>query len=396
MKKLFTNLVFLGIVFCAAAQTPITLTQSNYPAPTGTVPLENVTSQVTTAPAMGNNQIWDYSTLTTGTSATNDYVAVSNNPNIPGAQFMLATYFKNITPQLGFYYDQYYAISSSGAYVVGIHVPAQAFGIGALTGTGTDSLYVLDTFINYSSSTARPVVTFPATAGSVWHTNNLKHMVNLELTYSRGQLTRFPIQQVFYFNRVDSIVGWGNLKLPAQSGYNNNVPVLQEKLQQYYVDSFFVGGSVAPSNLTTTFGITQGQITGATYRLIYYRAAEYNYQMVVGFSDNTFTTPTVAFINDQLPVANGLNDLVSDIASEVFPNPISGSHFLIKASSEIKSAIITVSDLAGRAIETVNPTVSGSTLDIHLSKPLSEGMYVYAIKDANGITLAKGKFTASK
>jgi hypothetical protein len=380
-------------VFC---QSPIILTQSNFPAPTIGVPLEDVTSQVTTAPATGSNQTWDCSTLTTGISASNNFVTVSNNPYIPGAQFMLATYFKNITPQLGFYYDQYYAISSAGAYVVGIHVPAQAFGIGALTGRAADSLYVLDTFINYSTPTVRPVMTFPATDGSVWHTTNLRHMINLQLTDSAYHLNRFSIQQVFYFNRVDSVAGWGTLKLPAQAGFNNNVPVLQEMLQQYYIDSFFVGGALAPRTLTSAFGITQGQNTGAAYRMLFYRDGEFNYQMLFNFTDNTFSTPNAVLINDHLPFYTGINDLHNDRSSAVYPNPITGSHFTIRMSSQAQASTITISDLSGREIQTMTPSIYGNSLKVEMSKPLSEGMYIYTIKDAAGNTLNTGKITADK
>lgn len=391
MKKSFTTFMLACTALCAFCQ--ITLTENNIPVP-GTVPLQNVSSQVTTAPAIGNDLLWDYSTIS-GQANANPYLAVNNDPNFPSAQFMLDQYFKNLTPALGYYYNQYYQITSTGAYVVGIHVPAQSFGLGALTGNASDTLYILENVIYYPAS-QWVLLSFPASAGSSWQSNQ-RHVVNMELTVSAGGLNKASLQQAFYFNRKDTIAGWGTLTLPAQNGFNNNVPVLQNKMQQYFVDSFYLNGSPAPPQLTTAFGITQGQTTGLANRMVFYREGSFNYQMIINFTDETLTTPNLAYISTQLPVISGIEDNKNyTMPAVTFPNPVNGNHFTIQMPEETKAATVSIRDLTGRLVETVTPATNGNALSVALTNTLATGLYTYTVNDITGKLLAQGKLTAAQ
>jgi methionine-rich copper-binding protein CopC len=386
-------LAALGIP--AICQSPITLTQANFPPATTTVPIEDVTSQITSAPAVGANQTWDYSTLTTGTAYTNQYVAVSGDAHFPTAQFMLASYFKNLTSTLGYYYDQYYAITSTGAYVVGIHVPAQNYGIGALTGNNADTLYILDNVINYAPSPDRTVFTFPTTAGSSVNVNQ-RHVVNMQLSVSSASLNRTPMQQAFYLNRTDSIVGWGTLKLPAHAGFNSNIPVLQDKVYQYFIDSFYLGGSPAPQTITGPFGITQGQTTGSVHRMAFYRAGEFNYQMFINFSDAAYSMVAAAYVDDNLPVATGISDLTADSWSAAYPNPMHGETFDIHIDAATTVSAVIQSDLSGRTISEIATNNKSGIVHVQTEKPLSDGLYLYRLIDADGHVISTGRIVSAK
>ena len=392
MKKTITTLCLAALSIPAFCQ--ITLSQSNYPAPPATVPLQDISALVTSVPAIGTSQVWDYSTLTAGTATSNSFVAVSGNSNFPTAQFY-RTMTKGLTSALGFYYDEYYAITASGAEAIGIHITPQSYGLGAMTGNNTDTLYVLDKYITFAPN-ARPLVAFPATIGSTWQ-SNLRVIADMQLTVSAYSLNKTPMQEVFYYQRLDTIVGWGTLKLPAQTGFNSNIPVLQDKLYQQCKDSFYLGGSPANSTVTNAFGITQGQVTGPSYiRLAFYRAGEFNYQMMLNMTDNTFSAVSSAFVNNNLPVATGINDIAQDGFATAYPNPMSGRTFDIRTEVSAQVAAVSITDLSGREIEHISIANTSGIVHIETTATLADGLYIYSLIDAKGNMIAKGKILSVK
>lgn len=393
MKKALTNLCLAAVAIPAYCQ--ITLDQTNYPQPPDSVRVVEVTNQVTSLPARGSNQTWNYSSLTPTALYYNVYPAVSNDPDFPAAQFKTERLIKGLTPALGYFFDQYYEITASGAQAIGIHVPAQAYGLGLLTGNNTDTLYILDNMLYYPT-TPRPIVAFPATGGSSW-SSSLRHVVNMELTVSAASLNRTLMQQVFYLNRTDTVVGWGTLQLPALTGFNSNVPVLQDLISQYAVDSVYLGGSPAPTNLTNAFGITQGQITGPKYdRMVFYRAGEFNYQMMLNFKNNAFDSIISAFVNTALPQVTGINDVAAEKMSTVYPNPITGHQLFIQMNDASQAAKIELQDMTGRLLELVDVKNELKTIRIDMNEALPNGIYIYRVKDEKGNTLATGKVISAQ
>ena len=396
MKKILTSMLLAALSIPAFSQ--ITLDQTNYPPPTDTVALLNVYSQLTTPPAVGTSQTWDYSSLTlaTGTPASNIFALVSGDPNFPAAQFISRNALKGLTAAVGYFFDTYYVIDATGAKAIGIHVPAKNYGLGAYTGNNNDTLYVLDNILYYPT-TPRPIVAFPATTASAWQ-SSLRHVVNMQLTVAAASLNKAPMQQVFYYDRSDSVVGWGTLKLPVASGFNSNIPVLQDMVSQYCVDSIYVGGSPAPPSLTGAFGITQGQISGPKFdRILFYRAGSFNYQMMFNFTDNTFTTTGSVYVNTALPVATGINDINTDnAASAVYPNPVNGSNFSILLTGNAKPSGVHIQDMTGRIMDASSVTIDGDKLHVRMNNPLSAGLYIYTVVNADGKSIASGKITTAQ
>jgi hypothetical protein len=397
MKKILTVLMLAAVAIPAYCQ--ITLTQSNYPLPEDTVALMDVTSQVSAPPTMGANQTWNYTAFTAfAPTAANVYIPVSSDPNFPNAQFYYHNLVKSLTSTLGYYFDQYYEITDTGAEVVGIHVYAQNYGLGALTGTATDTLYVLDNVITYPAGT-RPAVQFPATAGSSW-SSAPRNVVNMLLTVSAASLNQAPLQQAFYYDRADSVVGWGTLELPAATGYNSNVPVLEDKFTGYCVDSFYLNGSPAPTALLSGFGMTQGQQSGPTYnRIQLYRAGAFNYQMLFNYTDNTFTTlysTGGAYYSNNLPLATGISEIAADGLSTVYPNPMNGNAFDIKMATDAPVSTVSIEDLSGRVVASITAVNTGGTVHVQVASTLSDGMYLYRVLGSDGALLTMGKIASVK
>lgn len=395
MKKTFTTLLFCFTAIAAFSQTAITLTQATCPLPPDSSIVLDVTSQVTGIPSVSNNATWNYSgiSLTSAVPGYAIFTPVSGDPNFPTAQFK-RTFFKGLTSSLGYYMDQYYEIKASGAVALGLHVYAQNYGLGALTGTTTDSLYILDNVITYSGS--RNIIEFPATAGSAW-SNTERCLVNMQLTVASASLNRTPMQQAFYYHRVDSVKGWGTLELPAQTGYNSNVPVLADFNREYCVDSFYLGGSPAPGSITSAFGITQGQYTAPiAYRLYMYRQGLFYYQMQFYYNDSTFSSLASsggAYLNAALPVSTGIADLSGSNEAVIYPNPVSGKLFYIQTTSAGNIAGLELYDLSGRKLSPISLVSKGNITEVNTGSPLTEGIYFYSATDADGSVLAHGKLS---
>ena len=141
MKALLPLLTLLATGFTAAAQNPITLTQSNFPALPSTVELYNVANTTgVMAPTTGANQTWNYSSLTAAGQATKTYSAPSATPAFAGTTRTYTYSLSLGTFQLQGISSQ--ALTASGLQYLGYTVPRQRFSLGALTGVPTDSLVV--------------------------------------------------------------------------------------------------------------------------------------------------------------------------------------------------------------------------------------------------------------
>jgi len=95
-----------------------------------------------------------------------------------------------------------------------------------------------------------------------------------------------------------------------------------DRIEQYAIDSFFINGGPAPTVLLTSFGITQGQISGAQYAYNFYRKGTYAYLMRFFYgADKTFTTVSQAYVNTD-DVLTGIGDPQQpSYTTLVFPNP---------------------------------------------------------------------------
>ncbi|MFN8310494.1 MAG: T9SS type A sorting domain-containing protein [Chitinophagales bacterium] len=390
MKKIFTILSVAGCSFSAFSQ--LVLTQSNYPVPLVSTPIANFTSAVSSIPSRGNNQIWDYTTGTPSSTSPNDAELLTNDPNFPTAQYRYTALYKAINSNFGFNYDQYYSIEASGVKAIGIRIPEQRYGLGLLTGNNADSLIIPEDFIDYGAD-PRPLINFPTNLNDTWNSTK-RNVVNMQLTVTSAGLTSAPLQQVFYFLRLDSVIGNGILKLPPQAGYQNEIPVVQIKTLSATRDSFYLNGSLAPAQLMTGFGLTQNQQTAPIgFRYNFYRAGLNNYQMVVNFSDPNFTTlsSNSAYISTVYPdLSNGIATVSSGSGAECYPNPVIGNNCLILTDNSVKDGNVKLYDVSGREM-VVSFTSTGEQRFELQWNGLSAGSYTYVVSHPDGKVAATGK-----
>lgn len=395
MRKTFTTLALTAAVMQAYCQSPLTLTQSNFPMATDSITSVDVSTQVTAAPAVGANQTWNYSNLNVATASqyTYAYPAVHNDPFYTGAQFSGVAYYKSLNSQYGYNYNSYFANTAQGNVDLGLEVPEMHIGLGTVTGNNNDSLIIEHTR-EYYPSAPRVLVAFPATAGSAWH-SVVRHVVQMRLTVNAASVVNAPMEHVFYVDRRDTVVGWGSLTMPAGSGTNGTVDVIEERSTSLTTDSFYLNGNPAPVTLTGAFGLTQGGRTAASYRENFYTSGSWSAPLFVNF-DSTYTTPTSAYISKNKSIANGIRDVAADMSGTVYPNPVSGLSFSIAAPQAMDATMIAIQDISGRNVVSQSINTTNGTIFVQLNQGLANGMYLYSLLDAKGKIVSNGKFVAAK
>jgi hypothetical protein len=395
MKKTATLLaLLLHISYLTFAQSPITLTQSNF-GTLSTYP-ENVYTTWNPSTFNPSNHIYDAS-MDSSTPNGNVVYNTTTDAFFLGKTNSYATTNYAIAPGLSYAVDLYFytGVSSFGQNAIGI--ARQGFPLVTVTGGATDSLFILaqKTIL----PVGREILHFPA---SYPYHNNIKsrRAVDFELSVAASGLVHTPGQHVKTIVRNDTMIDYGKLRIYTPAGPSAYYDILMLKSWQYETDSFYVGGSPAPTALTTAFGLKQGQITNVSNRYYVYRAGT-AVPMMLFLADSSFAVFSNLFYDASIPAAPASGIVEIDQASYtslVFPNP---SH-----SSEIKVMIVgktldyvdyTITDMMGRVVQTAHAQeMHTGTLTVELDPQLSNGNYILAVTDHLQHIIAKEQIALAK
>jgi hypothetical protein len=377
MKSLIPALALLATGLSASAQTVITLTQSNFPAgPTNNLYYRANLSGVT-RPTTGANQTWDYRSLT----STAPVVDVFTAP--PAASpFPTATRSAPYAVSLGALVVRgttYQALTSTGLQDLGSQLPLQRFGLGTLTGNPTDSLVVPAQTVSLNN---RVLVRFPLTAGTVTRHDSRTGTVGL-LTVGIAGLNRTPLRLVQRVSRVDSVAGWGTVRIPASTGATAAIPVLMQRTRIAEVDSFYLGGQPAPAVLLAALGVQQGATTGVYYDS-FFRANSGQAVLEFDYTSATFQTLSAAYYSREanlpLTVRPALAPALGGLSA--FPNPVGQGPLTLAAGNGSREPLrLTVRDVLGRALTTAAATTGQPT---GVLDGLPAGTYLLEAEGANG------------
>lgn len=392
MKKIVTLLALLPAMPMAFGQ--ITLNATDCPLPTVAAELYSYTSGSITSPSAGSGATWDLSSYSTSSTTTLDY-AVETNAffTSAGCNRQLAPQQKHVNSALVYYYSPKFDFNSTGIYEKGIDIAEQLYDISAFSGGVADSFNVPAQ--HYLFTTPSIVREYPVTSGSHWSAVS-RCAVDFNLTLAAAGLTNAPCQHVFYFHRADTVVGWGKMKVYTSSGPSMQYDVLMDKVTDYAVDSFYVGGSPAPPALLTAFSLSQGQQTDPSYRYVFLMKGTCLYLASYVFdADATFTTPSTLYMNkSELP--SGINEVTGGVYSTVlFPNPVGGSGINLAISGNAPVAeTYQVTDMLGRTIQSGAADLKQGVLHISFASQLAQGQYTLSVK-AGSNTIATEQFTVT-
>jgi hypothetical protein len=379
MKSTFTLLAFLLCSALAIGQ--ITITGTDIPVPPEINNFDEITTTNPASPSVGANLQWDYSS-----HFGNDPFALiypqETNPFFTNAGVdVYVQGFKNLNSNLGYILYNEVDFNNNDVLDAGVDIIYQAYSLAAYTGNTADSLVFPDQ--QYIFNQPRVFMHFPFTANSSWHSSSSRQ-TDFNLTITALGLNRVPGQQRYTIVRSDSIVGWGKMSVHTPNGPSIGYDVLMDRIEQYAVDSFFINGGPAPTVLLTSFGISQGQISGANYAYNFYRKGTYAYLMRFFYgADKTFTTLSQAFVNtDDLLTGIGDPQQLS-YTTLVFPNPSNTNEINIKLfGKSISNATYVITDLSGKTVQNGAPTLqSNEMIQVKLNHQLINGNYFIKIFD---------------
>lgn len=382
MIKQLTLFCMLSANFAASAQTAITINGSDIPAPTGVFNTKQIT--VTGTTTYGNNQNWNFGSYIGFSPDFIDYKietdAFFTAQGIDVKQKFSKSFNANFSYNINYEFDY----SSSGVFDKGFYVFPQAYELSNFTGNTSDSLKMAE---QKSILTApRKIMVFPMTANSAWKSISPR-VSTFSLNIPSLSLNNTPCEHRFQIVRYDTIVGWGKLSVHTGSGVSAPIDVLVDRFEQYAIDSFFVNGAPASTQLKTAFGVSQGQITDKQYAYHFYRKGAPNYLLRLTYgTDNTFTNLAAAFINTDNLTTSDIKDL-KDITyqSLMFPNPSNHNTLYVKLfGKSVTNPTYQIIDLNGKVLAEGSPELKEKELMIlNLQAEIPNGVYFVKIQDNN-------------
>ena len=355
----------------------ISILSSDIPIPT-TVHVSSITPSV--APSLGNNQVWDYSSYMTTSPSTIDYVTETDPLFTAVGVDVYTEQFKNLTNSLGYYVYNEIDFNTSAVEEKGFYLDRQPYSISSFTGNTSDSIVFSEQ--GKLLSNPRTFLKFPLTVNTSW-SSTTRRAIDFNLTVTSSSLFNTPGQHIYNVMRKDSIIGWGTLRVYTASGPSAAYEVLMNKLEQYSVDSFYLGGAPAPTPLLTAFGVTQGQIMNQQYAYQFYRKGSYNYLMRLFYgADNTFTTLASAFIHtDNIAPTSIKNANDNKYQTILYPNPCQGGLLnILVIGKTISDPIVSIIDMTGKLIQSKKTNFQANgTIKLDLGYGLRNGNYALQI-----------------
>ncbi len=395
MKKIFTLLALAPLASTAFGQ--ITINAADMPVPTVPYNLADISATAAANPTPATNATWNYGSYT-GSASSNTYVTETDTYFTGAGIDVYLLGFKSLIPGLGYNVYNEFDFNTANVKESGIDVQDQGYDISSMTGGTADSLIIPAQ--RSLLAVPKEVIHFPFTANSSW-TSSSRRKVTFNLSVAAYSLSHTPIDHVYYVNRKDTIVGWGKMSVYTTSGPSIQYDVLMDRIGQYAVDSFYMGGSPAPATLLSAFGMSQGQKTDSNYRYNFYRKTSFNYLLTFYYGSNaTYTTPQSKFVNtDNLIPANvGVNELGNATYSTVvFPNPSAGSEINVMVMGKnVDGGSYRVCDATGKTIQAGSNEFSNGSIHVSLNSVLAAGNYFITILDNNKAKIATEQFTVAK
>ena len=331
--------------------------------------------------ATGPNYAWDYRNLVPGGGGpfTVPYQPVPAG-NIAGAQWTL--------PRLAtvggfsFNYLANQRLGSAGRLGLGRTVARQATSLGPLTGNPADSAVISGQTTLFGPA---GVVDFPLplTAGS-YARRTVRFATRGTITIGAFGLTDAPFRIVQRYVFVDSVAGWGTLRLPApgRPAGTGPVPVLHVRSLTLRQDSIYLNGSPAPAALLAALSLSQGAVS-STYYDQFWRSNSAQPALELFYPNNQYRTPTTADYSTEANLLPTRPAALPAAAVAVWPNPAAPGqplHFELNTAPGQPLALA-VHDAQGRLV--LRRTVPGGR-PLALPAGLPAGLYVVEAASATG------------
>ena len=400
-KRLLLTLCVASFSLTAKAQ--ITINRADF-AVSGTgldsASWKFLTKTGATLPTFGNNQTWDYTALKDSLPTINKYyhTPAANFGAIP-AVFADATYAYNSSVFFQNYSipaRRYEKLEATGYAQLGYALFGATYSIANISGGATDSIYLLASAFRYSSPLT--YYKFPMTANSVWK-SNYKDTTNLQLSVALLGLNKTPGMRVAQYTVLDTIVGWGTLKLKNPSGGTAlNYAVLLQRETRTRLDSFFLNGAPAPAVIMGALGLTQG--TATVFSTYSFQGVGFNEPFLSILTNEAGAINFVwRAVSPNLGLTTGSPETPDySVATTVYPNPTTeGVNFEFQKTS-MPDWNIMIYNAAGQIVSLNRVSAPQGTVNQHivLASSLPSGAYFYNLLDETSLIRANGKFLLNR
>ncbi|MDO7854027.1 hypothetical protein [Hymenobacter convexus] len=353
MKKLFTLCLLAGSA-TASAQSPITITTAQFPATAATVDrFQPATATGLTAPQTGANRTWDYRSLTPqGAVVASPYAAVTGTPPFAGS---VRTYtFSLALGPFTIPATAYQGFDAAGFSQLGSALSAQTFPLATITGGPNDVLTIPAQ--NIVVNTLLVPLPLSSTSRVVRASRVLNNSL---LTVQAFGISQAPLRYVQRVTTVDSVAGWGTLRVPVAGTTTGSaaMPVLLVQRRYIEQDSFYLSGQPAPAVLLSALGQTQGSIS-RSFTQYFYRQNSAQYMLGLSYPDASFGTPTAAAYSAEtnLALAATAPREVAAGGLTAWPNPVArgqAPHFSLANVAAGQLLRLTLRDATGRVVSRV-------------------------------------------
>ncbi|MEZ5059681.1 MAG: T9SS type A sorting domain-containing protein [Saprospiraceae bacterium] len=375
MKSTFTLVSLMLFSFSVQLKSQIVLTKDNFPREaTFTDEFYFANASNIAAPTEGMNQVWDFTNLPSNDLRSRDYFEATD-ANFPGA----FNYYQRTLSFQSFIIPNraYEACDETGFSDYGSSSTSVSYSIQAITGGPSDTLAFPGRDVVYAQRL--DYLQFPCQMGKKW-TQTATENTNFVLTVQGFGLDKVPGFSKRRLTVSRDVVGEGKILLTYPDGTPTKpIDALMVKVVRTSIDSFFLGGAVAPPPLAAAFGITQGQMASDSFYVFYapnFGMPVMDYDLV----DNTIAYRPYA---DQTVSSK---EVFSSAKFEIFPNPASsGSHLNITLEKATENGTIQIFGLNGNMVYEQRLAAGLGRAEIGLPAILNQGTYFLRIIDQEGL-----------
>ncbi|MBF99901.1 MAG: hypothetical protein CMI36_12980 [Owenweeksia sp.] len=388
--KRLSIFIFLAIsTWAFEGHGQVTINQSSFLRASAQVDSAYTPSQTTVSlPAEGSAQNWDYSTLSYNYVYLYTYLDAAQDPAFNNAFSKISSSFSFQAFQTqGWNYD---GMDANGWYAVGRTTRDSAFSIPAISGGANDSLFFPASTEAYGGRT--DYMKFPTTYPDQW-TQTRTEITPFALTVGAFALNHTPGEGKRTQIETREIKGYGKLTIALADGSpSQTLDVLLLKVQRTSIDSFFLGGSLAPAPLMAAFGINQGMSVYDSYYAFYkpgYGAPVMTIDINSGAGGNVFVRPAAA------RSGNIAIQEYDQALHQSYPNPVAPAEQLhIDLDEPIKAAALQVINTNGQLVyEALLDGQASAHFECTIPSNLAPGLYFYQLINHTQRPLVKGRLS---
>lgn len=380
------NTLLLCILICVSAQidAQITIEKFNYTAEASdSIFRVSVDPNSVTTPVAGTDKIWDYTTLDILGQDTVILDAYSGT-NYPAANITkesqglfskgILTFIRTTT--------HYETLNDTEHSIAGISHSGINLPVGDLTGTASDTLYMLEHDVALEAPKLE--VWFPLNYQDEQTANYVDDDLYLATIAAFG-LDKLESSVQSKGLVISEIVGWGSLMLT--NPVDQTIVTLETLLMEETIveqDSFFTGGQATPPQLIGAMQVEQGQQSFTTIYKFYAK----------GFPDAVLTISNTEawMLADLTPVISAVEVVEKNISLDYYPNPVTDEFHLQFEKTTNEPWMYSIYNAMGQKVfqQLMHHPKGMAHESFSFKNQIDTGYYFFDLRDAKGTIMANG------